>query len=56
MAGDLGFRAAVVADATAAHEHRSYDGTHYSAEMVHNVALANLNEEFATVLNTVSSA
>ncbi len=52
MAGDLGFRATVVADATAAHEHRSYDGRHFSAETVYNLALANLNEEFATVLST----
>ena len=52
MADNLGFRAAVIADATAAHEHRSYDGQHYSAETVHNVALANLNGEFAAVLTT----
>ena len=52
MAGDLGFDVTVIADATAAHEHRSYDGQRYSAEMVHEVALANLNGEFAAVLTT----
>ena len=52
MSGDLGFQTIVVADATAAHERRSYDGTHYSAEMIHAVALANLHEEFATILLT----
>lgn len=52
MAGDLGFRTTVVADATAAHEHRSYDGQLYSAETVHQVALANLHSEFAQVLTT----
>lgn len=52
MAGDLGFETAVVADATAAHETRSYDGTHYPAETVHALALANLHREFAAILNT----
>ena len=52
MAGDLGYRAIVVADATAAHEVRSYDGTLHSAETVHELALANLHQEFATILTT----
>ena len=52
MAGDLGFKAVVIADATAAHEHHSYDGQHYSAETVHRLALANLYGEFATVLTS----
>ena len=52
MAADLGFRATVVADATAAHERLSYDGAHHSAETVHDLALANLHQEFATILTT----
>lgn len=52
MAGDLGFRATVVADATAAHERFSYNGAHYSAETVHELALANLHDEFAAILTT----
>ncbi|MYE26222.1 MAG: cysteine hydrolase [Chloroflexi bacterium] len=52
MAGDLGFRATVVADACAAHERLSYDGALHSAEIVHELALANLHEEFATILTT----
>ena len=40
MAGDLGFRVVVVADATAAHEATSYDGRHFSAQTVHDLALA----------------
>ena len=52
MAGDLGFNAVVIADATAAHEHRSTDGRHYSAELVHTLALASLHGEFAAVLTT----
>lgn len=52
MAGDLGFRAIVVADATAAHEVHSYDGRRHSAETVHELALANLHGEFAAILTT----
>lgn len=52
MAADLGFHATVVADATAAHEGLSYDGTYHSAETVHELALANLHQEFATILTT----
>ncbi|MCY3831977.1 MAG: cysteine hydrolase family protein [Chloroflexi bacterium] len=50
MAADLGFRATVVADATAAHERRSYDGALHAAETVHELALANLHQEFAAIL------
>ena len=52
MAGDLGYDTVVVADATAAHEQRSYDGSHHEAETVHRLALANLHREFATILTT----
>lgn len=52
MASDLGFRTIVVADATAAHERLSYDGARHSAETVHQLALANLHQEFATILTT----
>ena len=52
MADDLGFETIVVADATAAHERHSYDGSHHEAETVHELALAHLHEEFATILTT----
>ncbi|MDX1417733.1 MAG: cysteine hydrolase family protein [Candidatus Promineifilaceae bacterium] len=52
MAGDLGFDTYVVADATAAHELTDHRGQHYSAEQVHNSALAALNGEFAKVVET----
>lgn len=52
MADKLGFRATVVADATAAHERFSYDGKHFAAETVHELALANLHREFAAILTT----
>jgi nicotinamidase-related amidase len=49
MGANLGFGITIVADATAAFEHKGYDGRHYTADEVHNVELANLNREFATI-------
>lgn len=49
MAGNLGFNVTVVGDATATHERRGPDGTHYSADIMHGAALASLHGEFATV-------
>lgn len=49
MAGNLGFTVTVVEDATATFERHGADGTHYSADLVHRVALASLHGEFATV-------
>ena len=49
MAGNLGFNVTVVEDATATFERRGPDGTHYSADLMHRVALASLHGEFATV-------
>lgn len=52
MAGNLGFTAWVVEDATAAFDTLSFDGTLYPAETIHAVSLANLHGEFATVVTT----
>ena len=49
MAANLGFDVTVVADATATFGRRGYDGTQYSADLVHGVELASLNGEFATI-------
>jgi nicotinamidase-related amidase len=52
MASDLGFEAWVLADATAAHERRTFDGERIAAETMHRTALASLHGEFAEVLET----
>lgn len=52
MAGNLGFRTLVAADACAAFAQTGYDGRVYGAEIVHQVALANLNDEFAEVMES----
>lgn len=49
MAGNLGFGVTVVEDATATFERCGPDGTSYSADLMHRVALASLHGEFATV-------
>jgi nicotinamidase-related amidase len=52
MASDLGFETWVLADATAAHERRTFDGELIPAETIHRTALASLHGEFAEVLET----
>lgn len=54
MAGNLDFETIVVSDATAAFDRTGYDGTHFSAETIHAVALAELHGEFATVIDTAA--
>ncbi len=49
MAANLGFRVVVVDDATATFDRTGPDGTHYSAEEVHRLALVSLHEEFAAI-------
>lgn len=52
MAGNLGFETFIVGDASATFERIGPDGVHYSAELMHDVALASLHGEFATVVAT----
>jgi nicotinamidase-related amidase len=52
MAGNLGFETFLVSDATAAFELRGPDGRTVPPEMVHQVELAALHGEFATVVET----
>lgn len=52
MAGNLGFDAVVVSDATAAFDKRDLRGRLWPAEDVHALSLANLEGEYARVLDT----
>ena len=52
MAGNFGFETYLVSDATAAFELTGHDGRKYSAQEIHDVTLATLNGEFATVVET----
>ncbi len=50
MAGNLGFETYVVEDATATFDKIGPDGKRYSAEIIHETALASLHNEFAKVV------
>lgn len=52
MAENLGFDVCVVADATATFDRVAPDGTHIAAVDSHRAALAHLDGEFATVLDS----
>jgi len=54
MAGNFGYDTYLVADATATFNKKGVEGQNYSAELIHETALASLNDEFATVLTTAS--
>ena len=54
MAGNLGFKVYLVADATAAFPKTGPDGKAFPAELVHEVELANLHGEFAQVVNAAT--
>jgi len=52
MAGNLGFKTIVVADATATFDRKGPFGQIFPASVMHDTTLASLHEEFATVLDT----
>lgn len=54
MAGNLGFRALLAADACATHAQTGHDGRPYDAETVHSLALSSLHGEFAEVADTAA--
>lgn len=52
MAGNLGYDVYVVEDATATFDRISFDQTLYKAQDIHNISLASLHGEFATIVKT----
>ncbi|MEP2980128.1 MAG: cysteine hydrolase family protein [Lentilitoribacter sp.] len=53
MAGNYGYEVFLISDATATFDKMSADNkTLYPADLIHETALASLNGEFATVLNS----
>lgn len=52
MAGNYGYHTDLISDATATFDITGINGKHFDAETVHQVTLANLNKEFATIFNT----
>lgn len=54
MAGDLGFDAWVVSDATATFDRIGPDGINYPAEQIQAIALSDLNGEFCRVVDAAA--
>lgn len=52
MAGNLGYNTYIVSDATAAFVKTGVNGQRFDAETVHQLSLATLQDEFATVVTT----
>jgi len=52
MAGNLGYETFLVDDATATFNKKGIDGKNYPAELIHETALASLDNEFATVVSS----
>lgn len=52
MAGNFGYDTYVVSDATATFCNKSQGGQIFSAELMHETALASLNGEFASIVST----
>lgn len=52
MAGNFGFETYLISDSTATFDRVGVDGEIYDADLMHYTALASLNEEFATVIDS----
>lgn len=52
MAGNFGYTTYLVSDATATFNKKGINGEDFSAELIHQTALASLNEEFAQVVTS----
>ncbi len=52
MAGNYGFETILIEDAVATFPKKGVDGTLYSAQLIHDTAIASLKDEFATILST----
>jgi nicotinamidase-related amidase len=52
MAANLGFDSFLVSDATATFNRKGLEGQNYPAELIHETALASLNDEFARIVTT----
>ncbi len=54
MSGNLGFNTIVISDATATFNKIGLHGEVYDSALVHAISLANLNEEYASIVSTQS--
>lgn len=54
MAANMGFDVVLISDATAAFDKIGVDGKVYSAELIYHTELANLNGEFARIIDAAT--
>ena len=54
MAGNFGFNVELIGDACATFPRKSIQGVDYSADLIHDSALASLHGEFCTVVETTA--
>lgn len=52
MAGNYGYEVFLISDATATFDKKGLDGKIFDADLIHQTALASLNDEFASVINS----
>jgi nicotinamidase-related amidase len=52
MASNFGFETFLISDATATFNKKGVNGENFSAELIHQSAIASLNEEFAKIVKT----
>ena len=52
MAGNFGYETFLVGDATATFNKKGTNGQNYPADLIHQTALASLNNEFATIVSS----
>ncbi|WP_372643973.1 cysteine hydrolase family protein [Ancylomarina sp.] len=52
MAGNYGYETILIDDATATFDRIGLNGEKYPSEIVHQISIANLKDEFATIINT----
>ena len=52
MSGNLGFDTTVVSDATYTFDKTDFSGKKHNAQTIHDIALANLDNEYAQIMNT----
>ena len=52
MSGNLGYQTYLISDATAAYNTLGLNGEMIDCEIIYNTSLANLSEEFATILSS----
>lgn len=52
MAANFDYETILISDATATFDRVGINGERYSSEIIHNTTLANLKDEFATIMDT----